>query len=109
MREVLKEFYTHVVQKDNYYPEYRTVHKYGSIPKSKVFEDNEVCLKCASLPKMSPITKHIDLPYHFFRSKVEKLEIKVLSIRADDQVVDQCTKGLTQDKFELARKTWMGW
>ena len=58
---------------------------------------------------MSPRTKNIAIPYHFFRSKAENLEIKVESIDTDDQLADQFTKGLPQDKFEKARKKLMGW
>ena len=61
------------------------------------------------MPKMSPRTKNIAIPYHFFRSKVENLEIKVESIDTDDQLADQFTKGLPQDKFEKAGKKLMGW
>ena len=58
---------------------------------------------------MSPRTKHIAIPYHFFRSKVENLEIKVVGVGTDDQVADQFTKGLSQFKFQKARKNLMGW
>ena len=40
-------------------PEYSTIHKYGQPPQFKIHEDNEACLKFASLPKMSSRTKHI--------------------------------------------------
>ena len=50
------------------------------IPQSIVREDIESCLRFANMPKMSPRTKHIALPYHFFRSNVEELQIKVVAI-----------------------------
>ena len=62
------------------------------VPQSKVFEDNKSCLRLASLGKMSPRTKHIAIPYHFFRSKIDELEIKVLSIDTKEQLADQFTK-----------------
>ena len=37
------------------------------LPQTIVHEDNESCLKFANTPKMSPQTKHIDIPYHFFK------------------------------------------
>ena len=58
---------------------------------------------------MSSRTRHITIPYHFFCSKVDSLEIKVLGIGTDDQVADWFTKGLTQDKFEAASENPMGW
>ena len=70
---------------------------FGTIPTSTVHEDNEACLKFATLPKMSPRTKHIAIPYHFFRSKVKNLEIKVVSVGTNNQIADQFTKGLCQD------------
>lgn len=41
----------------------------------------------------------IAIPYHFFRTKVEELEIKVVEINTENQLADQFTKGLPQDKF----------
>ena len=61
------------------------------------------------MPKMSPRTKHIAIPYHFFCTKVEELEIKVVGINTENQVADQFTKGLPQDKFVRDRKALMGW
>ena len=76
---------------------------------SQVYEDNEACLKFATLPKMSPRMKHIAIPYHFFRSKVTNLEIKVLPIDTTNQLADQFTKGLREDDFVKARKRILGW
>ena len=49
-------------------------------PQHNVFEDNEACVKFALLPKMSPRTKHITIPYHFFRSELKNLGIKVEAV-----------------------------
>ena len=86
-----------------------TAHKYGALPQSTVYEDNESCLKFATLPKMSPRTKHIAIPYHFFRTKVQDLEIKIEGIDTANQLADQFTKGLPQNMFEAARFKLMGW
>ena len=58
---------------------------------------------------MSRRTKHVALPYHFFRSKVEELEIKVVHVSTHDQLADQLTKGLTVELFTKARKMLMTW
>ena len=58
---------------------------------------------------MSPRTKHIAIPYHFFGSKVENLEIKVEGVDTKFQLADQFTKGLPQPVFETARLMLMGW
>ena len=110
IREILKEIVQTVFQDTSTKPTYATIAKtFGSIPPSTVYEDNEACLKFARMPKMNPRTKHIALPYHFFRSKVEQLEIKIESINTENQLADQFTKGLPQDKFLRDRKKLMGW
>ena len=90
-------------------PKCTTSHKFATIPQPQVYEDNESCLKFATLPRMSPRTKHIAIPYHFFRSKVKELEIKVEGINTENQLADQFTKGLAQPAFEAARYKLMGW
>ena len=112
IREVLKEIYSTVLhgKGNEEKPTYATISKtFGKIPQSIVHEDNEACLKFATTPRMSSRTKHIAIPYHFFRSKVANLEIKVQTIHTNNQFADQFTKGLAQDKFERDRKALMGW
>ena len=112
LREILKEIYITVLNSATDYNnlEFRTVSKtFGEIPPSTVHEDNEACLKFASVPKMSPRTKHIAIPYHFFRSKVDNGEIKIVGVTTDSQLADQFTKGLPQDKFLRDRHKLLGW
>jgi hypothetical protein len=109
IREVLKEIKKHVFESSEK-PTYSMIAKtFEPLPASRVYEDNESCLKFATLPRMSPRTKHIAIPYHFFRSKVEELEIKVLPIDTKAQLADQFTKGLRDEDFESGRKGVMGW
>ena len=111
-REIIKEIQTFVLNGKLKPPKCRTHSKtfvLDPIPQSKVYEDNEACLKFASMPKMSPRTKHIAIPYHFFRSKVQELEIEILPIGTTNQLADQFTKGLVEVKFVAARKALMGW
>ena len=86
-----------------------STHLSSFIPQSTVYEDNTACLQFATMPKMSPRTKHIAIPYHFFRSKVENLEVKVVPIDTNKQLADQFTKGLPGPKFLQDRKALMGW
>ena len=79
------------------------------LPKSKVYEDNNTCLEFARLPRLKPRTKNIAVLYHWFRSKVEQLEISIEPIETDKQLADQFTKPLPHDKFLSARKDLMGW
>jgi len=71
---------------------------------------NAACLQFAKMPKMSPRTKHIGLPYHWFRGKLSSLEIEIHGISSDDQPADHFTKGLCREKkFEKARFSVLGW
>jgi hypothetical protein len=109
---LLKDIYTTVLcdPKGLEQIDYNTIAKtFGEIPQSIVHEDNQACLKFASIPRMSPRTKHIAIPYHFFREKIEELEIKVIAVNTENQLADQFTKGLPQPKFVSDRKRLMGW
>ena len=111
-RAILKEIYTQVFKDQSGYDAltFNTISKtFKAIPPSTVHEDNEACLKFATVTKMPPRTKHIAIPYHFFRSKVDNGEIKIVSVKTDNQLADQFTKGLSQDKFLADRKQLMGW
>ena len=57
---------------------------------------------------MSPRTKHIAIPYHFFRSKVKNFKIQVEAVGTKEQLDEQFTKGLSQDVFEITRFNLMG-
>ena len=78
---------------------------------SRVFEDNEAARKLASstMPKLTPRSKHIAVKYHWFREKLEPLNIVILSIDTKEQLADIFTKGLTQKEFESKRKLVSGW
>ena len=47
----------------------------SNLPFSIVYEDNAACLQFAKMPKISPRTKHICLPYDWFKVKVASMEI----------------------------------
>ena len=76
---------------------------------SKIFEDNNGALILASMPRMTPRSKHIAVKYHFFRTHVEKGDIRILKISSEDQKADIFTKGLGRQIFETVRKLLMGW
>jgi len=61
------------------------------------------------MPKISPRTKHIGLPHHWFRNKLCSLEIDIQAVSSADQLADKFTKGLCQEKFESSRKLIMVW
>jgi hypothetical protein len=79
------------------------------LPSSIVYKDNTVCISFARLPRIIPRTKHIALPYHWFRSKGLDLNIVIERVSTTDQLADQCTKGLPSIMFCTSRKILMGW
>jgi len=76
---------------------------------STVFEDNMGALTLANVPKLTPRSKHVAIPYHFFREFVRKKEVAVVHVSTDNQLADLLTKGLVQVKFESHREKLMGW
>ena len=77
IREILREIQTFVIPGKNKPVSFRAHAKaftLDTIPQSIVHEDNESCLKFATMPKMSPRTKHIALPYHFLEASLKNLK-----------------------------------
>jgi len=60
--------------------------------------------------KTSPRTKHIGLPYHWFRNKVSFLEIDIQAVSSADQLADQFTKELLAKRSLKAQESslWDG-
>jgi hypothetical protein len=52
----------------------------STIEQSTVFEDNHACLKFARMAQLTPRTEHIGIPYHWFRAKVESLDVQISPI-----------------------------
>ena len=78
---------------------------------SRVFEDNNACRKLAlsTLPKMTPIFKHITVKYHWFKEKLEDLNSEILRVDTKEQLANIFTKGLVQTEYERKRKLVCGW
>ncbi len=116
IREILKEL-MEVVFNVSDMIQYRTHSKAfndvtvpsSTIPASVVYEDNAACLKFARTGQLSPRTKHIGVPYHWFRSKVVSLDISIVAVSTTDQLADTFTKGLCVTTFQAARRILMGW
>jgi len=111
-RAILKEIHLKVLDNKKAFNslKFKTFSKtFGTIPASTVHEDNEACLKFATVPKMSPRTKHIAIPYHFFCSKVSNGEIQIVGVSTHNQLADQFTKGLPAAKFLKNHKQLVGW
>jgi hypothetical protein len=61
----------------------------------RVFEDNSGAIELATVPKMRPRTKHINLSYHWFRSLVPQ-DISIHAISTAEQCADLMTKALSE-------------
>ena len=116
IREILKEVLSVVfsvsdtIQYQTHSKAFNDVsHPASSVPASKVYEDNAACLKFASTGQLSPRTKHIGVPYHWFRSKVIALDIQILPVSTTDQLADIFTKGLPNPTVESLCRLLMGW
>ena len=77
--------------------------------KCKVFEDNTGALALATVPKMRPRTKHININYHHFRGAVKEGKVKIEAVKSTEQRADILTKPLAQNLFNKFRKRINGW
>ena len=104
LREILKELNLEVFKKQVYvtkctansksFNDIISTEEENPIPKSKIYENNAACHKFARLPRLTPRTKHIAVPYHWFRTKVEEMEISIKPISTEKQLADKFTKPL---------------
>jgi hypothetical protein len=112
IREILKDIMKVVFGIEDHTPKCATYSKslndVQAIPTSNVYEENAACLKMEMMPKLSPRTTHIGIPWHWFRSKIINLECTVIAVDPASQLADQYTKGFPQESFERGRKAVMG-
>ena len=66
---------------------------------SKVFEDNNGTLILASMPRMTPHSKHIAVKYHVFKEHVQTGQIQLVKVESANQMADCLTKGLEKTMF----------
>jgi hypothetical protein len=82
----------------------------GANLKSTIFEDNNGCLQLATVPKMTPRSKHIAVKYFWFRSQVgPNTGISIQKCDTKDMLADIFTKGLPFDQFAVLREKLLGW
>ena len=62
--------------------------------------DNMAAIKFTENSGISDKTKHIDVKHNLVRELREKEDIRVDSVGTKDNLVDECTKGLTRVSFE---------
>lgn len=66
--------------------------------------DNQSAISLSKDPVFHERSKHIDLPYHFVREKVEAGSIDIEHVGTDEQLADILTKSLGKVKFQEMRK-----
>jgi hypothetical protein len=75
----------------------------------RVFEDNAGALEMATVHKLRPRTKHINIKYHHFRSYVNSGEVSIHSIRSEDNISDMLTKGQPLALLREHHRIILGW
>ena len=63
------------------------------VSSSIIYEDNNGAIVVATSPRMTPLSKHISVKYHWFRHHVGK-EFVIQKIESENQKADIFTKGL---------------
>ena len=78
---------------------------------STFWEDNNGDLTLGNLepPRMTPRSKHYNLKYHWFRSKLKEYDTKLKTIASEFQLADIMTKPLAKLLFKKLRKIILGW
>ena len=76
---------------------------------STIYEDDSACLSQATLPKMTPRTKHIAVLYQWFREYVVSGILCILKVDTNENLADIFTKGLVTEKFTAICKLLCGW
>ena len=77
--------------------------------KSQIFEDNNGAICTATLPKMTPRTKHIGIKYHFVKDyfaqqKHSDRPFVLAKIDTREQKAGILTKGLNEETFLRLQK-----
>ncbi|UYV77122.1 hypothetical protein LAZ67_14003359 [Cordylochernes scorpioides] len=70
---------------------------------TELYIDNQAAIKLVENPVFHKRTKHIDVRYHFIRSKHEEGELKVHHVCSSEQLADIITKPLPRNKFHYLR------
>jgi hypothetical protein len=79
--------------------------------KCKAFEDNSGALELATVPKMRPRTKHINIRYHHFSLYTDGPNPKIFihAVPTEERLAGVFTKAVNLDLFRKFRKAIMGW
>lgn len=71
---------------------------------TRIFCDNQSCIKLSKNPVFLDWLKHIDIRYHFVRDCVQQGAIQLRYTPTGEQVADIATKALGRTKFVYFRE-----
>ena len=71
---------------------------------TKVYCDNQSCIKLSEKPVFHDRSKHIDIICHFIRDCVQRGAIQLQYVPTGEQVADILTKALRRAKFTQFRE-----
>ena len=63
----------------------------------------------ARLPKIRPITEHINQSYHDFHEAVERNQVSIVATPIENQLADMLTRPLPEEPFMCHCKHVLGW
>ena len=72
-----------------------------------IFEDNQGAIDLVNNPVHHRRTKHIDVRYHYIRSKQDDMTVVVKKVHTDNNLADFLTKALNIQKFVKMRDAIM--
>jgi len=75
----------------------------------RVFEDNSGALEIATIHKVRPRTKHLNVQLHHFRQYVDQGDIAILPITSELQRADLLTHMTSLGTLVQHRTAIMGW
>ena len=70
---------------------------------TKLYEDNQGCIKLAASEKINARTKHIDIRHHHLRDLVENDVIELVYCETDKMVAEAMTKSIPAPRFKELR------
>jgi hypothetical protein len=73
-----------------------------------VHVDNVGAIFMAENVTMTGCTKHIDIRYHYAHKFVEDGFVKIIFVRTTENYVDQFTKNVTGDIYDVHVKSFLG-
>ena len=77
--------------------------------KCKTFKDNKSCIEIATNHKTCPLTKHLSVHMHHFRSHIVQKNIYIEHVYTNEMLADILTKPLPNPQCKKLRDLIMGW